>query len=63
MAVPVDPIAVALSVARTLDTLGIQYTIGGSPASSVAGEPRSTVEDATQNPRDATGDLRDLEGS
>jgi hypothetical protein len=42
--VPVDPIAVALSVARVLDALGIVHTIGGSIASSIAGEPRSTVD-------------------
>lgn len=44
MTVPVDPIAVALEVSRTLDALGILHTIGGSIASSVAGEPRSTVD-------------------
>lgn len=33
----IDPIAVALSVARTLDALGIAHTIGGSIASSFAG--------------------------
>jgi hypothetical protein len=42
--VPVDPIAVALTVARILDELSIIYTIGGSLASSFAGEPRSTVD-------------------
>lgn len=41
---PSDPIAVALSVVRVLETLGIAYTIGGSIASSFAGEPRSTVD-------------------
>lgn len=41
---PVDPIAVALSVAQVLDALGIRHTIGGSLASSFAGEPRSTVD-------------------
>ena len=58
MAVPVDPIAVALSVGETLEALGIRYTIGGSLASSVAGEPRSTVDidfvvalDSAQIPR------------
>jgi hypothetical protein len=40
----IDPIAVALSVARTLDMLGIANTIGGSIASSFAGEPRSTID-------------------
>jgi hypothetical protein len=42
--VPVDPIAVALSVARALEALGILHTIGGSIASSIAGEPRSTID-------------------
>lgn len=45
MTVPAaDPIAVALSVTRTLDALGIANTIGGSIASSYAGEPRSTID-------------------
>jgi hypothetical protein len=44
VSVPVDPIAIALSVARVLETLGIPHTIGGSIASSFGGEPRSTVD-------------------
>jgi hypothetical protein len=44
MTAPVDPIAVAVSVARVLDNLGIRHTVGGSLASSFAGEPRSTVD-------------------
>lgn len=44
MTVPVDPIAIALAVARVFDALGIAHTIGGSIASSFAGEPRSTVD-------------------
>lgn len=44
MIVRVDPIAVALSLARALDALGIVHTVGGSIASSIAGEPRSTVD-------------------
>ncbi len=44
MTAPVDPIAVAVCVARVLDNLGIKYTVGGSLASSFAGEPRSTVD-------------------
>lgn len=44
MTVPVDPIGLAWSVARVFDTLGIPHTIGGSLASSFAGEPRSTVD-------------------
>jgi len=42
--IPVDPIAIALAVARALDALGVAHTIGGSIASSIAGEPRSTVD-------------------
>jgi hypothetical protein len=41
---PADPVAVALIVAGILDALGIRYTTGGSIASSIAGEPRSTVD-------------------
>ena len=44
MTTPVDPLAVALSVVRILDGLGIANTIGGSIASSFAGEPRSTID-------------------
>ena len=40
----IDPIAVAQSVVRVLDALGIAHTIGGSIASSFAGEPRSTID-------------------
>jgi hypothetical protein len=40
----VDPIAVALAVSRALEALGIRHTIGGSIASSFAGEPRSTID-------------------
>jgi hypothetical protein len=40
----IDPIAVALTVVRTLDSLGVASTIGGSIASSFAGEPRSTID-------------------
>ena len=39
-----DPIAVALAVTDVLDALGVPNTIGGSLASSFAGEPRSTVD-------------------
>ena len=44
MTAPIDPIETALLVARHLDALGILHTIGGSIASSFAGEPRSTVD-------------------
>jgi hypothetical protein len=41
---PVDPMAIAVSVSRVLEALGIVHTIGGSIASSFAGEPRSTAD-------------------
>ena len=41
---PGDPIDIALAVVHTLDALGITSTIGGSIASSIAGEPRSTID-------------------
>ncbi len=44
MTAPVDPIAIALQVVRALERCGVAYTIGGSIASSLAGEPRSTVD-------------------
>lgn len=44
MTAPIDPIAVAVSVVRVLDALGIANTVGGSIASSFAGEPRSTID-------------------
>lgn len=40
----VDPIDTALAVGRRLDALGILYTVGGSIASSFAGEPRATID-------------------
>lgn len=40
----IDPHEVALTVVRALDALGIASTVGGSIASSFAGEPRSTVD-------------------
>jgi hypothetical protein len=39
-----DAIGVALRVTQALDRLGVLHTIGGSIASSVAGEPRSTLD-------------------
>ena len=39
-----DPIAIALTVGRHLEAQGITYTVGGSIASSFAGEPRSTLD-------------------
>lgn len=44
MTPPVDPIGVAVTVSRVLDELGITNTVGGSIASSFAGEPRSTID-------------------
>ena len=40
----IDPIAVAAQVATILEELGVRYVIGGSVASSVFGEPRSTLD-------------------
>ena len=48
-----DPIGVAVSLASVLEQLGIPYLIGGSLASSVHGEPRST------NDIDVVADLRE----
>lgn len=48
-----DPISVAVSVTELLDRVGIPYVIGGSFASSLHGEPRST------NDVDLVVDLRD----
>lgn len=39
-----DPIEVALRVASVLDECGIPYLVGGSLASSISGEPRSTLD-------------------
>ena len=39
-----DPVAVALSVAQILETCGLRYLVGGSLASSMSGEPRSTLD-------------------
>jgi hypothetical protein len=44
MTAAIDPIETALLVVRQLDALRIPHTIGGSIASSFAGEPRSTVD-------------------
>jgi hypothetical protein len=41
---PADPIAVAIRVTDALEAQGISFTIGGSIASSFAGEPRSTID-------------------
>lgn len=39
-----DPIQVALLVADALDACGVRYLVGGSLASSISGEPRSTLD-------------------
>lgn len=40
----IDPVAVALSVAQSLESCGLRYLVGGSLASSISGEPRSTLD-------------------
>jgi hypothetical protein len=39
-----DPITVALRVAEILEACGLRYLVGGSLASSMSGEPRSTLD-------------------
>jgi hypothetical protein len=39
-----DPIQVALRVAEALESCGVAYVVGGSVASSITGEPRSTLD-------------------
>ena len=39
-----DPIAIALRVARALEDCNVRYLVGGSLASSISGEPRSTLD-------------------
>jgi tRNA nucleotidyltransferase/poly(A) polymerase len=39
-----DPVAVALSVAQVFEACGLRYLVGGSLASSLSGEPRSTLD-------------------
>lgn len=39
-----DPIDVALQVAEALEACGLRYVVGGSLASSLSGEPRSTLD-------------------
>ena len=39
---PAEPLQVALQVASALERCGVRYLVGGSLASSVSGEPRST---------------------
>ena len=39
-----DPISVALKVADILEGCGLRYLVGGSLASSISGEPRTTLD-------------------
>jgi hypothetical protein len=39
-----SPVAVALQVAEALESCHVRYVVGGSLASSVSGEPRSTLD-------------------
>jgi hypothetical protein len=39
-----EPIRIALLVAEALEACGIRYLVGGSMASSISGEPRSTLD-------------------
>jgi hypothetical protein len=39
-----DPIAVAILVAEALEHCGLRYVVGGSLASSISGEPPSTLD-------------------
>jgi hypothetical protein len=39
-----DPVAVALKAAAILEERGLRYLVGGSLASSLSGEPRSTLD-------------------
>jgi hypothetical protein len=39
-----DPIEIALLVARVLEEHDVRYVVGGSLASSISGEPRSTLD-------------------
>ena len=42
--VRMDPVDVALRVAEVLERCGLRYVLGGSLASSINGEPRSTLD-------------------
>jgi hypothetical protein len=41
---PSEPLSVALAIGRELDRLGIPYLVGGSVASMLHGEPRTTLD-------------------
>ena len=44
MSIDFEPLQVALSAAHALEQCGLRYVVGGSLASSVSGEPRSTLD-------------------
>ncbi len=44
MSIDFEPLQVALSAAYALEQCGLRYVVGGSLASSVSGEPRSTLD-------------------
>lgn len=44
MSIDFEPLQVALSAAQALERCGLRYVVGGSLASSVSGEPRSTLD-------------------
>jgi hypothetical protein len=52
---PVNAIGITLQATSALDALGVMHTIGGSIASSMAGEPRSTID------VDVIADLKDAQ--
>ncbi len=39
-----DPVQIAARVGALFDSLGLRYSVGGSLASSLSGEPRSTLD-------------------
>lgn len=39
-----DPVAVAVAAARVFEACGLRYLVGGSLASAISGEPRSTLD-------------------
>ena len=44
MSIDFEPLQVALAAAHALEECGLRYVVGGSLASSVSGEPRSTLD-------------------
>jgi hypothetical protein len=39
-----DPIAIAVRIAEAIESCGLRYLVGGSLASSISGEPRTTLD-------------------